>query len=91
MATLINGTEGMRCEHAFVSCEEAIDMFGHDSPPQVILLDIGLPGINGIQGIEKFKELLPKIFLMNGEGKYRKYTLNEIIKSLESPETIRQK
>ena len=41
--------------------------------------------------IEKFKELLPKIFLMNGEGKYRKYTLNEIIKSLESSETIRQK
>lgn len=41
--------------------------------------------------IEKFKELLPKIFLMNGEGKFRKYTLNEIIKSLESSETIRQK
>ena len=41
--------------------------------------------------IEKFKELLPKVFSMNGEGKYRKYTLKEINKSLESSETIRQK
>ncbi len=64
MATLINGTKGMRCMHAFVSCEEAIDMFAHDSPPEVILLDIGLPGISGIQGIEKFKKLSPSSLIL---------------------------
>ena len=39
---------------------------------------------------EEFKKLLRKVFTMNGEGKFRKYTLDEIMKSLESSETIRQ-
>ena len=37
-----------------------------------------------------FRKLIPKIFLMNSEGKYRKYTLDEIMNSLGSSETIRQ-
>jgi hypothetical protein len=37
-----------------------------------------------------FKKILPKVFLMNRGGKYRKYTLNEILNSLGSSETIRQ-
>ena len=40
--------------------------------------------------VKTFKKLLPKIFTMNGEGKFRKYTLNEIMKSLGSSETTRQ-
>lgn len=40
--------------------------------------------------INLFKKLLPKVFLMNGEGKFRKYKLSEVIDSLGSSETIRQ-
>ena len=40
--------------------------------------------------VENFKKILPKIFSMNGEGKFRKYTLNEILESLGSSETTRQ-
>jgi len=59
LAGLINGTEGLHCPHAFVSCEDALEVLSKDISPEVILLDIGLPGISGIQGIEKFKALSP--------------------------------
>ena len=64
LAGLINGTEGMQCSHAFNSCEEALEILSNDIPPEVILLDIGLPGINGIQGIEKFKEISPSTLIL---------------------------
>ena len=51
LAGLINSTPGMHCVHSFVSCEEAIDILRTDNTPEVILLDIGLPGISGIQGL----------------------------------------
>ena len=52
-------TGGIHCSQAMATCEEAIRLAESESPPQVILLDIGLPGMNGIQGIEVFKSLLP--------------------------------
>lgn len=64
LAGLINSTPGMHCAHSFVSCEEAIDILRTDITPEVILLDIGLPGISGIQGIEKFKELSPTTLIV---------------------------
>jgi len=64
MAGMINATEGMRCSHAFLSCEEALPVFLKDDLPEVILLDIGLPGMSGIQGIEKFKELSPSTLVV---------------------------
>jgi Cft2 family RNA processing exonuclease len=39
---------------------------------------------------EEFKKLLKKVFMMNGEGKQRRYKFEDVIKSLESSETIRQ-
>jgi len=38
----------------------------------------------------EFIKLLKKIFTMNGEGKQRRYKLEDVLKSLESSETIRQ-
>lgn len=64
MAGLINATEGMQCSHSFFSCEEALPMFSTDELPDVILSDIGLPGMSGIQGIEKFKELSPSTLIV---------------------------
>lgn len=37
-----------------------------------------------------FKKLVKKVFAMNNEGKYRKYSLKEILESLGSSETKRQ-
>ena len=47
---LIHGTPGYRCPQAFSTVEEALS---HPAPdtPRVILLDIGLPGMSGLEGI----------------------------------------
>jgi DNA-binding NarL/FixJ family response regulator len=61
---LINQTPGMKCSNAFETCEEAISKLETEFPPQVILLDIGLPGMTGIEGIEKFKILSPSTHIL---------------------------
>jgi len=44
---------------AFDSCEKAIIALEKGDKPDVILLDVGLPGIDGIEGIKHFKKLAP--------------------------------
>ena len=56
---LINETEGYSVCNTYVSFEDAIKNIHHDLP-DVILLDIDLPGINGIEAIPKLKKAVPK-------------------------------
>jgi DNA-binding NarL/FixJ family response regulator len=44
---------------AFTTCEEAISKLESGGPAHVILLDIGLPGMSGLEGITRFKALSP--------------------------------
>ncbi len=59
LQALINEGEGLHCPHACESCEEALEVLERDFVPQVILLDIKLPGMSGIEGIRKVKALSP--------------------------------
>jgi hypothetical protein len=51
-----------------------------------------------VEGLEKhqhnnirdFKKLVKRVFVMNNGGKYRRYSLKEILNTLGSSETIRQ-
>ena len=64
LATLINFTEGFTCTGSYRSMEEAISRIRTDIP-DVVLSDIGLPGMSGIEGIKILKEKFPQItFLM---------------------------
>ena len=60
LAMLINGTTGFRCTGSFRSMEEALRRIGN-SLPDVILTDIGLPGMSGIEGIPILKKRYPDI------------------------------
>ena len=55
LVTLINGTEGYSCTGAFPSMEEALVKMALDLP-HIALVDIGLPGMSGIDGIQILKE-----------------------------------
>ena len=59
LAALINGTPGYRCAGAFHSMESALEKMGPHFP-RVILVDIGLPGMSGIEGIPLLRERCPE-------------------------------
>lgn len=54
---LIDGTPGYRCLAAFASIEEARRLPAE--PPDVILLDIGLPGVSGTDGLASLRARWP--------------------------------
>jgi len=64
LQTLISGMPGFGCAGSFASAEAAIA----DIPlimPDVVLMDINLPGMNGVEAVRILKESFPKInFLM---------------------------
>ena len=51
LAALINGTRGFKCVGTYHSMEAALSGIGNQAP-DVILTDIGLPGMSGIRGAE---------------------------------------
>jgi DNA-binding NarL/FixJ family response regulator len=55
LAMLINGTPGYRCQATFRSVEDALRSIGGDAP-NVLLLDIDLPGMSGSDGVRMLKE-----------------------------------
>jgi DNA-binding NarL/FixJ family response regulator len=63
LAALVNGTDGFHCSGAWRSIEEAVPLIGR-AAPQVLLLDIGLPGASGIEGIPALKAAHPGILIV---------------------------
>ncbi|HEX6902180.1 MAG TPA: response regulator transcription factor [Thermoanaerobaculia bacterium] len=56
LTALIDGTPGYRCAGAWPSCEEMLARLP-EARWDVLLLDIGLPGISGIAGVRKVREM----------------------------------
>jgi DNA-binding NarL/FixJ family response regulator len=55
---LINGTPGHHCTAACRTIEEALVQFAREAP-DIALVDIGLPGISGIEGTRIIRERHP--------------------------------
>jgi DNA-binding NarL/FixJ family response regulator len=60
LSFLINSTDRFECRHVYASMEAALDGIGIN-PPRVALVDIGLPGISGIDGVRILRERYPSI------------------------------
>ena len=57
---LIDGSDGFRCVGAFPNCDRLIQNL-NESKPDVVLMDIEMPGLSGIEAIKILKENFPDI------------------------------
>jgi len=64
ICSYLNNQQNMSCEIAEESVEKFIRLLYPDKLPDVILMDIGLPGMSGISGIKLIKEKYPGIDIL---------------------------
>jgi DNA-binding NarL/FixJ family response regulator len=62
LAFLIGATAGYRCVGTFESMEDALS--AHGETPDVVLLDIHLPGMSGIEGVRALREKHPTVEIL---------------------------
>lgn len=62
MLFILHSEPGFRCT-SFASAESALGTF-HESRPDVVLMDIHLPGIDGIECTRKIKEQYPETLIL---------------------------
>ncbi|TLY29867.1 MAG: response regulator transcription factor [Ignavibacteria bacterium] len=62
LSYIIENTDGFTCLDSFKSYEEALQSV--TKPPDVLLSDIGLPGMSGIEGAKLFKRQFPSTLII---------------------------
>ena len=60
---LINGSSGFTCTGAFPNCDDLVKRI-KSANPDVIVMDIEMPGISGIEGVKQAKENFPEIKIL---------------------------
>lgn len=60
---LLNLREDFNVVNTYDSCESALENAKEDAP-SIILMDIDLPGISGIEGTKKFKKVFPNVSII---------------------------
>ena len=60
IATFVDGSPGFRCVSAYESAEAALQRLPADRP-DVVLMDINMPGMNGIECVQRLKTTMPAV------------------------------
>ena len=58
LADWVSHADGLTCAGSFASVEQALEHLPAGKP-SVVLMDINLPGLSGIEGVRRLKPLLP--------------------------------
>lgn len=61
IAELLEESPDLSCTSAVGSCEEALRELEERPAPDILLMDIGLPGMDGIAGVEQVKRRAPSV------------------------------
>jgi DNA-binding NarL/FixJ family response regulator len=57
---LLNAMEDMECIGAFEDCRNVVEQV-RNSKPDVVLMDINMPNVDGIEGLKLLKEVFPEL------------------------------
>ncbi|MBK9983019.1 MAG: response regulator transcription factor [Saprospiraceae bacterium] len=60
---LINGSNGFECVGAYPDCSDIVQHI-NSIKPDVLLMDIGMPGISGIEAVQIVKNKFPEIKIL---------------------------
>ncbi|MEI6783689.1 MAG: response regulator transcription factor [Verrucomicrobiota bacterium] len=60
LARVISRAEGFKCVSHYPNAEAALAALPKDNP-EVVLMDINLPGMNGVECVRQLKQVAPKI------------------------------
>jgi DNA-binding NarL/FixJ family response regulator len=63
IATFLNGSAGFRCLSIYGSAEAALKHLPADNP-DVVLMDINMAGMNGIECVKRLKALAPQVQIL---------------------------
>jgi DNA-binding NarL/FixJ family response regulator len=63
LARVLNRAEGFRCISHYPNAEDALKALPQDKP-NVVLMDINLPGMNGVECVRQLKHAVPEIQVM---------------------------
>src|SRR5882724_4528484 len=63
LARVINRADGFRCPSHYANAEDALKNLPQVRP-EVVLMDINLPGMNGVECVRQLKLLLPQTQVM---------------------------
>jgi DNA-binding NarL/FixJ family response regulator len=63
LCVLVNGTSGYTCTGSYRTMEEALEKLPRQIP-DVVLSDIGLPGMSGIEGVRILKKRYPDLLVL---------------------------
>lgn len=61
LARVLDKAVGLRCVAEFGSAETALAALSERPPPSVLLLDVGLPGMDGLKALRQFRQLAPRL------------------------------
>jgi DNA-binding NarL/FixJ family response regulator len=63
LARVISRADGFRCVSHYANAEAALQGLPNDKP-DVVLMDINLPGINGVECVRRLKQAAPEILVV---------------------------
>jgi DNA-binding NarL/FixJ family response regulator len=61
LSTLLDASGSFRCTGVFHTCEPALARLQSEDPPDIVLMDVGLPGMSGIEGIKRVRAMTPQV------------------------------
>src|SRR5580658_4990813 len=63
LARVLNRADGFSCVSQYPSAEDAIKGVP-EVKPEVVLMDINLPGMNGVECVRQLKKIIPEVLIM---------------------------